>query len=231
MEILPNIHQIDGGGVNAYLIYEPGGLTLIDTAYIGTVDKILSLIRALGREPTDVKHILLTHRHPDHVGGAANLRQVTHAKVWAPQPDAKAISEDPSATFPVAPLGTMMRLVGGKSSTPLPCAVDETLLDGTMLPVLGGLKVVWTPGHTHGHCSLYHPEQQILFAGDAVMTFGGKVRPTFPFLCDSYEESCRSIRDHLAPIPTKHVLAGHGKPLQKDVPQHFERLARRFAGM
>lgn len=231
MDELPNIYRIDAGGVSAYLIFEFDGLTLIDTGFVDTPAKVIAQVETLGRSMSDLKRIILTHRHPDHVSGAGAIKKLSNAEVWAPQPDAHAISDDPKQAFPKAPVGTLMRLFAGSRMTPAPCAVDQTLTDGALLPVLGGLRVIATPGHTVGHCSLYHEEQRVLFAGDAVMTMGGRTRATFPFLSDDYEESCRSIRDRLAPLGVDHILAGHGAPVHKNAGEQLEYLAMKFKNM
>lgn len=71
-EIYPNVYQIDLGVVNCYLIDEHG-LTLIDTGYAKDSPNILKAIRQVGKQPADLRQIILTHLHPDHAGGAATL--------------------------------------------------------------------------------------------------------------------------------------------------------------
>ena len=56
---------------------------------------------------------------------------------------------------------------------PAPVKVDEMLVDGQIFPVLGGLRVVETPGHTPGHISLFAPSAGILFCGDSIVSGGG----------------------------------------------------------
>lgn len=230
-EVVQNVYRINGGGANVYLVFEFEGLTLIDTGLLTAAEPILQTVRTLGRQANDIKRIVLTHRHPDHVGSAAALKRATGAQVLAPQPDAHAIAEEPKQTFPIAPVGLLMRLFGGSKLAPPPCQVDGTLQEGQVLPVLGGLRVIATPGHTVGHCSLYQPERGLLFAGDALMTFRGKLRAPLPFLSDDYEQSCRTIRDRLVPLEIQDVLAGHGRPARQDVPAQFAGLARRYANL
>ena len=69
MELMPGIHQIDGVTCNVYLIVEPDGLTLVDSGMPGAQKRILAAVQALGHAPRDVRRILLTHQHIDHVGG------------------------------------------------------------------------------------------------------------------------------------------------------------------
>ena len=81
------------GMLNVYLLDDPRGLTLIDTGFPRDTPKILAGIGALGRRPEDLRHILLTQAHPDHIGGAAALRARTGAQVYAHGADAEIIEE------------------------------------------------------------------------------------------------------------------------------------------
>ncbi|HKB47366.1 MAG TPA: MBL fold metallo-hydrolase, partial [Ktedonobacterales bacterium] len=81
MELLPNIHLIEGVTSSAYLIVEPEGLTVIDTGLPGSGDKIVRYLRRIGQEAGAVRRILLTHQHADHVGGAARLAALSGAQV------------------------------------------------------------------------------------------------------------------------------------------------------
>ena len=91
MELLPDIHLIDGVNSNAYLIIEPAGLTLVDSGLPGSAEKILAYLRALGKTPSQLSRILLTHQHVDHVGGAAELASLSGAEVIAHPLDTPAI--------------------------------------------------------------------------------------------------------------------------------------------
>jgi glyoxylase-like metal-dependent hydrolase (beta-lactamase superfamily II) len=81
MEIIRGIHLIDGVQCNCYLL-ESNGLSLIDTGYPGQTGSILKYIKKkLGRKPSDLKTIILTHCDIDHIGNARNLRDVTGARI------------------------------------------------------------------------------------------------------------------------------------------------------
>ena len=67
MEVVPGIHKVDATwGGNVYLLVEEEGLTLVDAALPGNAGKILHYIEGLGREPSELRYVLLTHAHPDH---------------------------------------------------------------------------------------------------------------------------------------------------------------------
>ena len=81
-KVTAGLHRLDLGGVNVYLIEDGRELALIDTGFPGQSGAILSAVEGLGRRPTDLRHIVLTHAHPDHVGSAAALVTATGARTY-----------------------------------------------------------------------------------------------------------------------------------------------------
>ena len=88
--ISSNIYQIKLGMVNAFII-EDDGLTLVDTGYKNSTDKIFESIRKAGKNPNDIKRVILTHSHPDHAGSAAEIKMRLNIPVFAHEEDAKII--------------------------------------------------------------------------------------------------------------------------------------------
>ena len=89
-QIESDVYEVPLDHVNAWLI-DRDGLTLVDTGVPGSADKIVAAIRQLGKQPSDVRHILVTHAHPDHIGSLAVLKQATGARVYAHPLDAPII--------------------------------------------------------------------------------------------------------------------------------------------
>ena len=150
MEIIPNVHLIPNIVANPYLLIDPDGLTLIDAGLPGSHRKILRYLAGLGYAPGDLKRILITHADFDHVGGLAPLKAATGARVFASPAEAQAMAEG-HASRPLKPRSAITRLLFDLMAglfKPAPVKVDEMLVDGQIFPVLGGLRVVETPGHT-----------------------------------------------------------------------------------
>ena len=172
MEIIPNVHLIPNTVANPYLLIDPDGLTLIDAGLPGSHRKILRYLASLGYAPKDLKRILITHADFDHVGGLAPLKAATGARVFASPVEAQAIAAG-HASRPLKPRSAITKLLFDLMAglfKPARVQVDELLSDGQILPVLGGLRVVETPGHTPGHISLFASSAGILFCGDSIVS-------------------------------------------------------------
>ena len=122
-ELAPGVHMLGakkGGRVRAYLIETNGELSLVDTLFENDGRGVLDAIRRLGRKPSDLKRIVLTHAHRSHLGGLAALKRETGAAVLAHEWEADIISGDRPAQSvglkPTAPFRTI-RSRSGSSST------------------------------------------------------------------------------------------------------------------
>jgi glyoxylase-like metal-dependent hydrolase (beta-lactamase superfamily II) len=217
MELLPGIHLVDGVTSNVYLIVEESGLAVVDSGMPGSGTKILEYVGKLGRSPQSLRYILLTHQHPDHVGGAAALARATGAEVVAHPLDAPAIAGQAPREMPRNALvaAAFSMLITPRLQA---VAVGHSVEDGETLPVLaseGGLRVVGTPGHTRGQIAFYLPGRRALFAGDAYAHRGGGVVPPPAMFTHDMAEAKRSMAA-LAQMEIEASLPGHGQPILKE---------------
>jgi glyoxylase-like metal-dependent hydrolase (beta-lactamase superfamily II) len=170
VKLAENVYRIGtlGPWVNAYLFVEmSGSLTLVDAGLKGAPKKIVSAIGSLGKKPSDVTRIVLTHAHPDHAGGLKHMQGETGARVMCHPTDA------PFARAGHAPprdrrnfTARILGMLPGNSFAP--CEIDEEIADGQLLDIAGGLRVVHTPGHTMGHVALLHESSGVLIVGDSL---------------------------------------------------------------
>ena len=216
-EITPSVYQLSGiwgGGVwgaNVFLLVGDN-LTLVDTGFKGRSTQILKGVRRLGYSPADIANIIITHHHADHVGSLAELKKITQARVMAHPADAPYIDgrlPQPGPTRPswldktLAPLHRLW--------TTTPVAVDILVNDGDELPILGGIKVLHTPGHTRGSISLFLQKERLVIAGDVLAHRFRLKLPSKAFTVDLAQE-IHSIR-RLASLDFDAMCFGHGSPL------------------
>ena len=224
MEIIPNVHLIPGIIANPYLIIDSGELTLIDAGMPGSHKKILHYIANLGYAPKDLKRILITHADFDHVGGLAALKAATGARIYAHAIEAAAMAAGrpsrklkPGNVFAKLLFGIMGRLFKA-----VPIQVDELLSDGQTFPVLGGLRVLETPGHTPGHLSFFAPSVGILFVGDSLVSEETGLRGSSGANNWDQPKSDESVRKQAA-LGARIVCSGHG-PVVMDAADKFPKI-------
>lgn len=211
MEIISGVHVLKNSFVNLYLILEGDGLTLIDTGMPKSGAKlVLETLQNLGRKPSDLKRILITHADPDHTGSVQALKAATAASVFASRHD----GEKMALGLPGRPgKGFAGILTKYLMPAAAPQTADVFLEDEQELPVLGGLKAIFTPGHTPGHVSYFSSSRQILFAGDSLNTMGGKLQFSDGPFTDNFIAGQNSVRIEAA-LGAEIVCCGHGAPLK-----------------
>jgi glyoxylase-like metal-dependent hydrolase (beta-lactamase superfamily II) len=220
-QIVEGLWQVGLGSVNVFLL-DQGELTLIDTGLPGSADKIVAAIESIGKKVTDLKHIIVTHCHPDHAGSVATLKKMSGARVYMHPVDAAMVRKGEAAR-PMAPApgllrGLMYRMFIPKKPVPIePCAIDQEINDGTELPIAGGLKAIHVPGQCAGQVALLWPRRRLLFAADACANM-----PSFGYaLCyESLEDGKASLRK-LAALDFDVAVFGHGGPIKSGASQKF----------
>ena len=219
-ELAPGVHVLGGtkgGRVRSFLLEAAGELTLVDTLFENDARGVLDAIRKLGRTPSDLKRIVLTHAHRSHLGGLAALKRETGATVLAHESEADIVSGDrpaqPVGLKPTAPLRTFPFQVGIFLNRPKhrPCPIDESVGDDD---AVGPLRVLHVPGHSPGHLAFFWPERRLLIAGDAIATWP-RFEAGWPAFTLNPEQHAVSIR-RLAGLDAGIVGVGHGDPITID---------------
>ncbi len=209
--ILPDVFWLDGGSVNLYLCVDADGLTLIDTGMPRHEELVLTAVHQSGHQPADLKRIFITHADLDHAGSAAAIQAATGATVYAGQETAALLRDGRSPAHMPAlihwVLNTFMKY------RPVPAMALHTFAVGDVLPALGGLEVLASPGHTPDHHSFYSPARGILFAGDALNTRNGRLQTTPPRITADQQAARQSALQLLERAPAI-IACGHG------IPQH-----------
>lgn len=198
--VLDGVGWVHGPVANVFTFREGGRIYLVDAGFPHNASKVRLAFREVGVPLSSLTDILLTHQHPDHVGGAAYLRWVTHAKVSCHEMDAPTVEGKGPMT---APLFVRMFLA------PQPVQVDRVLREGDQV---GPFTVVSAPGHTLGSVAFYHPERKLLFCGDALVTSRHGAALARPFSNFDPDQAISSV-EKLASLEVSAVFAGHGHPI------------------
>ncbi len=208
MRVADGVERVEGLRIgNAYVVLIDDGLLVVDTGMPGGAKRVLAAIGALGREPGEVRHIVLTHWHPDHMGNAAELRRVTGAPIVIHELDAPVLAGRERPAKGRRAMGILLRALRVSPITP-----DVTLRAGD---VIGGLEVTHAPGHTAGSIALLR-QDGVLFSGDALLADRhGRVRPPDPGLSLDPVEASESARV-LTRLRPRLLLAGHGAPCEPE---------------
>jgi glyoxylase-like metal-dependent hydrolase (beta-lactamase superfamily II) len=213
----------------SYLIEDPDGLTLVDAGLALATAKILRQIEALGRQASDLKRILVTHAHPDHVGGLPKLQALTGAVVCASAVEKPVIEGKAPVRRPARQdLSMLSRLIALPEQTIPGTPVARVVADGEILDeVLGGLQAIASPGHSLGHLAFWQPARRVLFCGDVITRFRNLGLPFAAFTVDM-EENKRSLR-RLADLEPAIICFGHGNPLTHDTAITLREFARNLS--
>jgi glyoxylase-like metal-dependent hydrolase (beta-lactamase superfamily II) len=210
MQLTDGVYKIDGvRGANSYLVGIEEGLVVVDTGIPGNAKRILELVSGLGRKPSDVRCIVLTHADIDHAGSAAVLKELTGAQLAVHELDAPVVAGETRPQKGGWVMASLFKLLGFR-----PAEVDILLRDGDEI---GGLRVLHTPGHTRGSITLRR-EDGVVFCGDALLADKhGNVRPPDERLsADPAEamETAERIREQGWTL----LLTGHGAPVREPEP-------------
>ena len=216
MEIIEGIHRVDEASANmahanVYLVINGNELTVIDTGTPGNAQKTVEYIQKIGHQPADVKTIILTHFHMDHMGSAKELKDLTNAKVAVHTEDADYVSG--KKPLP-KPKNILFRAVSSFVK-PAPVQVDIILKEGDKI---AGLTVI----HTPGSIMLLDEKRKVLFAGDTLRYDGKKVSGA----PEQFSTDSNQVRESIAKASTLNfdiMLPGHGEILKPNASEEIKK--------
>jgi len=221
---LPNRYSV------TYILLARGGVAIVDVGSRADVPRILEALRWLGRAPSDVRCIVASHMHCDHVMGIDAMARETGAPVAIGRAAVQAACGGPALRFPDH--RDAWHLVGGwvMAGLPTPSGQDwpdgprfgfpnaqnpfhapvRTLEHGARIAGLPGWTVLETPGHADDAIALFHRRAGFLITGDTVRNFlGGEWNPI-----QVDPVAMQVTRIALQRLPVHTVFPGHGPVLE-----------------
>jgi glyoxylase-like metal-dependent hydrolase (beta-lactamase superfamily II) len=194
------------GLVNAYLVREEDGLTLIDTTIPRSAKAILAAAREAG---APIVRIALTHAHGDHIGSLDELAaELPGVEVLISARDARLLAKDKSLD-PDEAMGKLRGSYPGARTRP-----TRTIAPGERI---GSLEALAAPGHTPGQLAFLDTRDRTLFCGDAFATLGGvatsaKPNPRFPLpaLAAWHRPTALQTARELRALDPAALAPGHG---------------------
>ncbi|AZC14892.1 MBL fold metallo-hydrolase [Microbacterium sp. ABRD28] len=220
MRLAPQLHRIGNDIVAAYFVETADGITLIDAGLPGHWRDLLRELRAMGRELSDIRGVILTHGDSDHLGFAERLRSEHGVPVYIHAADAERAKGGSKPPTPMGRkrLGALVGFFayaarkGGARTRHLTEVI--AIEDGQVLPLPGDPQIVALPGHSPGSIAVHVPAVRAAFVGDALTTrsvLTGEVGPQPAPFTDEPAEALASL-DRLSGLDVEWILPGHGAP-------------------
>lgn len=216
VQLAPGVFRIPtlGDAINSFAFLESdGSVTLVDCGVRRAPARIQRALASVGKHPQDVQHIILTHAHSDHAGGAAEVVASSAADgVLVHELEAGCVRSGERP--PLDPSSGSGRIFGRLSKGGFaPTAVCGTLQDGQVLDLAGGLQVIHTPGHTPGHISLLHPGSGVLITGDSIFNIASRMRWSYAAFCTNAAQS-RQTAEKFVDLDFRTAAFTHGPEIR-----------------
>jgi glyoxylase-like metal-dependent hydrolase (beta-lactamase superfamily II) len=219
------IHRVEDAFTNWYLVEDGDRVTVVDAGVPTSWESFCTALGRLGRSPDDVDAVVLTHAHFDHVGFAERARRELDVPVYVHENDVPLTQhpwrydhERPRSFYfatQVQALPIVATFLRHRAFWPAPIKEVTRFSNGT-LPVAGSPQVVFTPGHTLGHCALHFPDRDAIIVGDAFVTLDPYTARTGPRVvaraATADSERALASLDAIAETGARTAFVGHGEP-------------------
>jgi glyoxylase-like metal-dependent hydrolase (beta-lactamase superfamily II) len=214
------------GFLNLTLILDDeNGTTLVDSGLPGQAEAIEASLDEAEIGVRELSRIILTHQDLDHIGSGAALVRQSGARVLAHPAEAPYIEGDMRPLKLTPEMLERRPQIREVLKSLEPVRIDEHLEGGGRLDLAGGIRVIFTPGHTPGHLSLYLERPKVLIAGDALTSEGGRLNGPNPSATPDVREAGRSA-SRLAELDVKTIVCYHGGVVGEDAHEQLRRVVQ-----
>src|ERR687889_2710111 len=221
---IPRGSQGAAGFLNLTLILDDdNGNTLVDAGLPGQTEAIGAALLDAGIGVRDLRRIIFTHQDLDHVGSGAALVRQSGARVLAHSADAPHIDGSLRLLKPSPEMLEQRPQMREVLERLEPVGVDEHLEDGERLDLAGGIRLIFTPGHTPGHLSLYLERSKVLIAEDALRAERGSLNGPNPSMTLEMGTALQSLR-RLADLEIDTIVCYHGGVVGEDANGQLRRV-------
>ncbi|WP_239004813.1 MBL fold metallo-hydrolase [Paenibacillus tepidiphilus] len=191
--------QVNGGvfTVHPVVLWDEQEAILVDTGVPGQLELIRQVLEQEAFPLHKLSKIIITHQDRDHIGSLPELLEATGGSV-------QVLAHEAAVPY----LAGELPLIKSQQLAP-PVPVDIVLQDGDFLPYAGGLQVLYTPGHTPDHISLYHLPSKTLITGDALTSRDGVLLPFDSGFTLDHKTALESVA-RFQPLELDTVITYHG---------------------
>lgn len=201
--------------IHPVVMWSDDEATLIDTGMVGQYEDLKQALNDAGVKPESIKQIIITHQDIDHIGNLpAFLKEFPQTQVWAHAEDKpyiegnKEMIKMDSSRLEQMP-EEMRKQMKDFVDSLIRVKVTRELEDGETLNLQGGIEVIFTPGHTPGHISLFVKKEQLLITGDAMVAEDGELKGPREEVTPDIDEAFASVRK-LKNYDFEYALCYHG---------------------
>lgn len=218
------------------LIWDDSEVVLVDTGLPGQLELIREAVEKAGVSFDNISKIIITHQDMDHIGSLSAIvrNSIRDVEVFSHEIEKPYIQGDLTPIKMTPQLIAQQEIMLNKLPeekrneirkifSNLSAKVDITVEDGQLLPFSGGIEVIFTPGHTPGHISLYLKKYKTLITGDALNVIEGKLCGPNPQFTSNMEEAVASLKK-LSQYDIETVICYHGGVYSDDANNRIKEL-------
>jgi glyoxylase-like metal-dependent hydrolase (beta-lactamase superfamily II) len=198
--------------IHAALLWDEHDVILVDTGNPGYLEIIRKALEQEAIPFEQLTKVIITHQDMDHIGSLPELVSASEGRI-------EVFAHELTKPYILGEVPIIKRGV-----VVPPSKVDVTLQDGDIIPYCGDIEVIFTPGHTPDHISLYHKPSKTLISGDALTSQNGVLMPPNKAYTPDMEQALQSIAK-LLNYDIESVITYHGGVCTERIKQRLTEIS------